>query len=144
MKDLRNPERQKMGIGHFVQRAAELHPKRVAIDDLLTERKLTYAELEGRINRLGRALGRLGVCKGQFVAVMLRNEHALVETIFACARIGAVVAPLNVRLIKRETEEYIQDHECRVVVAGAEFTDRFNIDQTDVAIVVGTNRRKGW
>lgn len=144
MKDLRNPERQKMGIGHFVQRAAELHPKRVAIDDLLTERKLTYAELEGRINRLGRALGRLGVCKGQFVAVMLRNEHALVETVFACARIGAVVAPLNVRLIEREVKEYNYDHECRVVVARAEFTDRFNIDQTDVAIVVGTNRRKGW
>ena len=144
MKDLRNPERQKMGIGHFVQRAAELHPKRVAIDDLLTKRKLTYAELEARINRLGRALVRLGVCKGQFVAVMLRNEHALVETVFACARIGAVVAPLNVRLIKREVEEYNHDHECRVVVAGAEFSDRFNIDQTDVAIVVGTNRRKGW
>ena len=52
-----------MGIGHFVQRAAELHPKRVAIDDLLTERKLIYAELEARINRLGRALVRLESAK---------------------------------------------------------------------------------
>ena len=144
MEELKNPERQKMGIGHFIQRAAELHPNRIAIDDLLTGRKLTYAELEERINRLGRALGRLGVGKGQFVAVMLRNEHALVEIIFACARIGAVVAPLNVRLIGREVEEYNQDHGCRIVVASAEFTGLFNTDQTDTAIVVGTNHRKGW
>ena len=92
-EQLKNPERQRMGIGHFVSRAAELHPDRIAIDDLLNRRTLNYVELDARINRLGRALIRQGVRRGDMVASMLRNEHALVETVFACARIGAIVAP---------------------------------------------------
>ena len=75
-EELKNPERQKMGIGHFISRAAELHPERPAIEDLLNQRSLTYAELDARINRLGRALTQLGVKKGDFVASMLRNERA--------------------------------------------------------------------
>lgn len=141
---LKNPERQKMGIGHFISRAAELHPGRAAIVDLLNGRTLTYAELDKRINQLGHALIRLGVRKGDFVASMLRNEHPLVETVFACARIGAIVAPLNVRLIASEVAEYVDDHGCVAVISDAEFTDRFADTSVDLKIAAAGETIDGW
>jgi fatty-acyl-CoA synthase len=143
-EELKNPERQKMGIGHFISRAAELHPGRVAIDDLLNGRKLTYAELDARINRLARALNRFGIRKGDLVAAMMRNEHALVETVFACARVGAIVAPLNVRLIASEVAEYVNDHGCRAVIADAGFTERFDGTSLQTRIVFGDGPTAGW
>ena len=143
-EELKNPERQKMGIGHFISRAAELHPERPAIEDLLNQRSLTYAELDARINRLGRALTQLGVKKGDFVASMLRNEHVLVETVFACARIGAIVAPLNVRLIAGEVAEYVADHGCRAAISDGDFTDRFADMGVALKIAFASRAIEGW
>ena len=143
-EQLKNPERQRMGISHFVSRAAELHPDRVAIDDLLNRRTLNYVELDARINRLGRALIRQGVRRGDIVASMLRNEHALVETVFACARIGAIVAPLNVRLIAGEVAEYVNDHGCRTALADTEFADRFEDTGVEFRISFGDVTPSGW
>jgi fatty-acyl-CoA synthase len=123
--DLRNPERQLANIAYMVTRSAELHPGRIAIDDLLSARRLSYGELDARINRLARALMRAGVGKGDMVATMFWNEHAIVEAIFACARIGAIVAPLNVRLLASEVAEYVNDHDCRAIIANADLADRF-------------------
>lgn len=124
-EDLRNPERQRANISYIVSRGAEIHPDRTAIDDLLNGRQLSYAELDARITRLARAMTRAGIEKGDMVATMFWNEHAIVETIFACARIGAIVAPLNVRLLPAEVTEYVNDHECRAIVTNADFADRF-------------------
>ena len=123
--DLRNPERQLANIAYMVTRSAELHPGRIAIDDLLSARRLSYGELDARINRLARELMRAGVGKGDMVATMFWNEHAIVEAIFACARIGAIVAPLNVRLLASEVAEYVNDHDCRAIIANADLADRF-------------------
>ena len=141
---LKNPERQRMGIGHFISRAAELHPDRTAIVDLLNGRSFTYAELDARINQLSHALIRLGVRKGDFVTVMLRNEHALVEAVFACAQIGAIVAPLNVRLIASEVAEYVDDHGCRTAIFDAAFADRFANTGVTLKIAVADSAADGW
>jgi len=125
MDELRNPERQLANIGHIVSRGAELHPDRIAIDDLMFGRRLSYAELDTRINRLARALIRCGIGEGDIVAAMFWNEHAMVETIFACARLGAIVAPLNSRLLPSEVSEYVNDHGCSAIVANAGFADHF-------------------
>lgn len=124
-EDLKNPERQLANVSYIVTRAAELHPDRIAIDDLLNERRLSYGELDARITRLARALRRAGIDPGDMVAAMFWNEHAMVETIFACARIGAIVAPLNVRLLASDVTEYVNDHGCRAIVANADFAGLF-------------------
>ncbi len=133
-----------MGIGHFITRAAELHPDRIAIDDLMNRRQLTYAELDSRINRLGRALLKSGVKKGQMVAAMFRNEHALVETVFACARIGAIVAPLNVRLIANEVVDYLRDHGCCAAIVHSDFLDRFDGALIETGVKFGGAQERGW
>lgn len=147
-EDLRNPERQLANVSYIVTRGAELHPDRIAIDDLLNDRRLSYTELDGRITRLARALLRAGIGKDDMVAVMFWNEHAMVETIFACARIGAIVAPLNVRLLPSDVAEYVNDHDCRAIVANADFASMFAHAVPTIRIargnVSGGSVQTGW
>ena len=67
---LENPERQLANIAFIVTRGSEIHPDKIAIDDLLNDRRLTYRQLEQRVIRLARALRRAGIAKGDFVAAM--------------------------------------------------------------------------
>jgi fatty-acyl-CoA synthase len=136
-EDLRNPERQLANVSYIVSRGAELHPDRIALDDLLNDRRLSYGELDARVTRLARALIRAGVEKGDMVAAMFWNEHAMVETIFACARIGAIVAPLNVRLLPSDVAEYVNGHDCRAIVANADFADSFADTKPTIRIARG-------
>src|SRR5690625_5002656 len=58
-------------------------------------REFTYREFNERINQLGHALQGIGVKKGDKVAFMLYNCNELLETIYACSKIGAVFVPIN-------------------------------------------------
>ena len=144
--DLRNPERQRANIAFIVSRGSEIHPDRIAIDDLLNGNRLTYRQLDERITRLARALSRAGIAAGDFVAAMFWNEHAIVETIFACARIGAIVAPLNVRLRAQDVCEYVNDHLCCAIVANAGFSYLFAAADADIRIARGGEEgpAAGW
>lgn len=141
-EDLRNPERQLANIAWMVSRGAELHPDRIAIDDLLSQRQLSYGELNARITQFARGMIGAGIGEGDMVATMFWNEHAIVETIFACARIGAVVAPLNVRLLGSEVTEYVNDHDCRAIVTNAEFAGLFAGATPTIRIAKGDI--EGW
>ena len=141
-EDLRNPERQLANIAWMVSRGAELHPDRIAIDDLLSQRRLSYGELNARITQFARGMIGAGIGEGDMVATMFWNEHAIVETIFACARIGAIVAQLNVRLLGSEVTEYVNDHDCRAIVANAEFAGLFA--QATPTIRIAKVDSEGW
>lgn len=69
-----NPERQLVSIAHIITRAAEVHPDRIAIDDLLNGVRLSYRELDRRVCSLARALRALGIGKNDIVATMFYNE----------------------------------------------------------------------
>ena len=122
---LRNDERRLVSIAHIITRGAEIHPQRIAIDDLLRQRKFTYAELNQRIMKLAKVLAERGIAKGDMVATMYYNEHGSVESLMACALLGAIAVPINVRLLPAETSEYCNFHDCKAVVCAAEFTDKF-------------------
>lgn len=60
--------------------------------------RLTYQQLNDRVNRLATALLQLGVCRGDRVSALLLNTNELMETMFACAKLGAIFVPINTRL----------------------------------------------
>ncbi len=72
---------------------------RSAVVDLASERRLSYAQFDARISRLAAHLrDRLGVARGDRVAVLALNTTDTLEVQFACGRIGAIFLPLNTRL----------------------------------------------
>jgi len=71
-------------------------PDRAALVDGAT--RLTYGELDERVNRLATALAGQGVKPGDRVALMLRNCHQYLELQWAIMRLGAVAVQIGYRL----------------------------------------------
>ncbi|MGE0230805.1 MAG: AMP-binding protein, partial [Flavobacteriaceae bacterium] len=70
---------------------------------------ITFRELDQRVDRLAAGLLQLGVSRGDNVALWLPNCQEWIELFCACARIGAVTVPVNIRY-KAEEAAYVISH----------------------------------
>jgi long-chain acyl-CoA synthetase len=71
--------------------------------------RLSYGELNRRVNRLANALGSLGLERGDHVALLMANCHQYLEAYYALSKAGMISVPLNWRLSEQELR-YIVDH----------------------------------
>jgi fatty-acyl-CoA synthase len=74
-------------------------------------RTVPYGELAQRAGYLAGALVRLGVRRGDRVAVLGYNTPDFLALVFACARLGAILVPLNWRLAAPEHAYILRDAE---------------------------------
>ncbi len=96
--------------GSWIGYHARASPDRTALHDLDGGQRLSYAELDDRIGRAAGALaGRFGVRPGDRVAMLSRNCSQAFEVMYACARLGAIFVPLNVRLSDPELDTLAGD-----------------------------------
>ncbi|SDN49247.1 fatty-acyl-CoA synthase [Klenkia soli] len=72
-------------------------------------RGLTYAELDERVTRLAHALADRGVRTGDRIAVLAMNGPEVWEAYLAGVRLGAVVVPVNFRLVAAEVAYALTD-----------------------------------
>lgn len=101
-------------------RLASLWPGRTAIVDPDTDRHYTYEDLRRRSLSFAAVLAERGVGKGDRVAALMQNGVPFVDLLFACARLGAILAPLNWRLSARELSDLTDDADPRVVLVDDE------------------------
>jgi acyl-CoA synthetase (AMP-forming)/AMP-acid ligase II len=113
-----------MDVGQILTLTANKFPERTAI--LFEEKRFTYQEFNGRVNRFAHSLLRLGLRKGEKVAVLLFNSNHFVEAYLGTAKAGGVFTPINFRFAPDEVR-YILDHsDARFFVFGEEFSDLVN------------------
>ena len=91
-------------------------PNTLAIHDLHTGRKFTYADLDARTARLTAALAGRGIGKGDRVALLAPNCAEYFELQFACGRLGAIMLPLNWRLTVPELDYILGDSTPKLLV----------------------------
>src|SRR5690606_37955543 len=85
-------------------------------------RRYTYAELNERACRAANFLRHeLGVEAGDRVSILAHNGVAYVDLLYGLAKIGAILAPLNWRLVPAELAYIVRDCQPRVVLVGPEF-----------------------
>jgi fatty-acyl-CoA synthase len=99
---------------------AELTPHRVAFEDAITGRTLTYAQLDERVSRCAGALAALGVGREDRVAILCRNRIEFFEFLFGCGKLGAILVPLNWRSPGAELAALLDDCAPKLLVFGAE------------------------
>jgi len=97
---------------------AALTPNRVAFEDALSGRVLTYAALDERVARAAAVLSSLGVGCEDRVAILCRNRIEFFEIMFACAKLGAILVPLNWRMPALELGPVIADFAPKLLVYG--------------------------
>ena len=105
----------------FFRRARKLFADREAVVDGAT--RLTYAQFGERVDRWSSALQGLGVDAGDRVAYIAPNTSANLEGYYAVPQIGAVIVPVNYRLIASDFAYLITHSGSKVVCAHADQMD---------------------
>jgi acyl-CoA synthetase (AMP-forming)/AMP-acid ligase II len=107
-------------IGDQLRRHAINQPETLAIayfDEHGDEiERLSYAELNERVNRIANSLADLGVERGDVVGVLSRNSLHYVSVYLAAAKLGAVTTGINHNFRPAEMEYQLAHAEPRVLV----------------------------
>lgn len=110
-----------MLVTDFLDRAVRLYPDKVAVVD--GDLRLTYREINERVNRLSNALLDIGLERGDRVCMLSPNSHFYLESFYATAQVGLVLVPLNYRLVAAD-HKYILNHAgVSAVLVDWEYTD---------------------
>jgi acyl-CoA synthetase (AMP-forming)/AMP-acid ligase II len=93
------------------------------------DRRLTYAELEDRSNRLARHFLSIGIKPGDHIGVQSYNCTEYVETMIACFKVRAVPINVNYRYVEEELLYLFLDADLVALVHDTEFTARIDAVQ---------------
>ncbi|MBL0899091.1 MAG: AMP-binding protein [Reyranella sp.] len=108
----------------WIAHHAGRRPTGLAIHDLQTSRRFTYAELDARTDRLVATLAAMGIGKGDRVALLAPNCAEYFELQFACGRLGAIMLPLNWRLTVPELEYILGDSSPKLLIHDRSFAEQ--------------------
>ena len=104
----------------FLERAAAVFPNRTAIIHGPLHR--SYAEFYARSRRLGSALTKRGIKRGDTVSVMLANTPAMLECHYGVPMCQAVLNTLNTRLDAPIIAFSLDHADAKVVIIDREFS----------------------
>ncbi|EGL82969.1 AMP-dependent synthetase and ligase [Caldalkalibacillus thermarum TA2.A1] len=79
-------------------------------------RKLSFAEVKNEVDRLATALSRLGVGKGDRVALFLLNSPQFVISYFAVLKLGAVLTAISPVYSSSEVRHQLTDSGAEIVI----------------------------
>ncbi len=130
-----------LNLGEILRVNAVKFPERIAFCD--ATRRFTFPETNARVNRLANALAGLGVGKGDKVSCFMENSIEICELYLACAKLGAVINPINFRLVGPEIEYIVNNADARVMLVDEGFVPLVNEIRGTLAgisdfVVVGT------
>ena len=97
-------------------------PEREAV--VVGDRRLSYGELEDRVNRLAHHLAANGVGAGDHVALYLYNGSEYLEAMLAAYKLRAVPVNVNYRYVEEELRYLLDDSDAVAVVFNAEFVPK--------------------
>lgn len=109
-----------MDLADLIDRNAAFAPDKVALK--FQGEAWCYGLLASRVAALAKALkSQLGVHRGDRVGVLAMNHPDYLVLLYACARLGAMLVPLNWRLAVPEQVFILSDAAVKVVVVAAAF-----------------------
>jgi fatty-acyl-CoA synthase len=105
----------------FSRRARALYPDREAVVD--GERRFSYRQFFERCDRFSAVLQTWGIRPGDRVAYIAPNTHAHLEGYYAVPQIGAVIVPINYRLVADDFAYIINHSGARVVCVHGDYRE---------------------
>jgi fatty-acyl-CoA synthase len=78
--------------------------------------RLTYKQLGDRVRRWAHAMRTFGVEKGDRVAIISQNGHRMLDAFFGAPLIGAILMPINFRLVASDFEYILNHAEAKVLI----------------------------
>jgi long-chain acyl-CoA synthetase len=102
-------------LGRVLAQTTEKYPGHTAL--MFFGRRITYAELDGLVNRFSNTLSGLGIKKGDRIAIMLPNVPQMVIAYYGTLRLGAIAVATNPLYLANELEVQLKDSGAEILVA---------------------------
>lgn len=103
-----------ISLSELLRKQAEITPNNVAVE--FQDSKITYLELQKKINQLAQYLKGQGVESGDFIAVSFSRSPDLVCTLLAIMQCGAAYLPLDPEYPKERLEFMLNDSGAKVLL----------------------------
>ncbi len=104
-----------MHLNYTLNRAVDLYGDKIGVID--GESRFTWKEFKERCLRFAGGLARLGLERGDRLAICALNSHKFLEAYYAASLGGYIIVPLNIRLSSEEVAYILKDAECETVLA---------------------------
>ncbi|MQA90337.1 MAG: AMP-binding protein [Gemmatimonas sp.] len=119
---------------------------------ILGDRRYSYGQVDAHSEALASALYELGIEKGDRIALNLPNWPEFVVSMFAAAKLGATIVPLNPRYTNPELQYMLRHSEAVVCVTaetweGVDFLARFEnflASLPDLQYIVSVGEEDLW
>jgi len=108
-----------MIFGDLVTRNARRYPEKEGV--ICETERFTWNQVNQRANKLVHALRKLGISKGDRVAILSGNCSQYWECYCAGGKSGIILVPLNYRLVGRELLYILNNAEANTVIMGPEY-----------------------
>ncbi len=111
-----------MNVSHWIERWADFQPDKTAIR--FEGEDISYAAFDAHIRRVAAMLrDGFDVGRGDRIAFLGLNSPEMLAMLFACARLGAILVPLNWRLAPPEHLYILKNAGAKALFVEAEFAD---------------------
>ncbi|HXG51442.1 MAG TPA: AMP-binding protein [candidate division Zixibacteria bacterium] len=133
-------------LGQLIDERAALHPENPAL--IFKDRCWSYREFGLEVDRAAEGFLRLGLKKGERVALMLPNCPEYLFAVFAAAKLGLVFVPVNPSYTADEAEYVLHHSESAAVLTSTDLAPlldslRPQLPRLRATIVVGKDNRPG-
>jgi long-chain acyl-CoA synthetase len=108
-----------ISVSDMILRTAQLNRNSTAVFD--NDLKCTWGEFVDRVARIADGLSRLGVEKGDKIAMLAHNSGRYFEYFFSTPWAGCAYVPINTRLALPEIIFWLEDSQSTVLYLGDEF-----------------------
>jgi 3-oxocholest-4-en-26-oate---CoA ligase len=106
-------------LAELYESVADVVPDRVAV--VTPARRLTYAELDERANRLAHHFVGAGIEPGDHIGLHLKNGTEYLEAMLGAFKVRAIPVNINYRYVERELEHLYSSMDLVSVIAHGEF-----------------------
>jgi acyl-CoA synthetase (AMP-forming)/AMP-acid ligase II len=110
-----------MNTTDFLSIANAICPERDCI--VFEGKRVTYAQVWERVNKLANALRKIGAEKGDRIGILQVNCNQYVEAYYASAMMGAIFVPLNFRAKSDELSYMIANAEAKILFVGSRYSE---------------------
>ena len=104
-------------VAELLGRAAMLEPEKTALSEAASGRTITWAALDGLVDRVVQGLSEAGMVAGYRVMLATTNSIEFVAAYLGALRAGMVVVPVNPRSATGELLRMLADSGTRMVIA---------------------------
>lgn len=103
----------------FLERTTKLYGEKEGV--ICGDHRFSYRDYGKRVNQFSNGLLKRGVQKGDRISYLGYNCHRLLEAFYAIPQIGAILLPLNIRLLPHDFEYIINESKPKILFLDKDF-----------------------